>query len=67
MYQIENLRRNSSSVFYPAHDSIKVKALHVSKRLGSPVVVVLGSGRMTAEDEDEREETRLFYVGLRSG
>jgi superfamily I DNA/RNA helicase len=44
------LRRNSSSVFDPAHDSIKVMAL-------------VCAGRMPAEGEDEREEALLFYVG----
>ena len=47
----------------PAHDSIKVKTLHVSKGLEFPVVALVGAGRMPAEGEDEREEARLFYVG----
>lgn len=46
------LRRNSSSVFYPAHDN---------KGLEFPLVALVGSGRTPAEDE--REEARLFYVG----
>ena len=57
------LRRNSSSVFDPAHDSIKVMTRHVSKGLEFPVVALVGAGRMPAEGEDEREEARLFYVG----
>ncbi len=57
------LRRNSSSVFDPAHDSIKVMTLHASKGLEFPVVALVGAGRMLAEGEDEREEARLFYVG----
>lgn len=57
------LRRNSSSVFDPAHDSIKVMTLHVSKGLEFPVVALVGAGRMPAEGEDEREEAKLFYVG----
>ena len=57
------LRRNSSSVFDPAHNSIKVMTLHVSKGLEFPVVALVGAGRMPAEGEDEREEARLFYVG----
>ena len=57
------LRRNSSSVFAPAHDSIKVMTLHVSKGLEFPVVALVGAGRMPAEGEGEREEARLFYVG----
>jgi len=50
-------------VFDPAHDSIKVMSLHVSKGLEFPVVALVGAGRMPAEGEDEREEARLFYVG----
>ena len=57
------LRRNSSSVFDPAHDSIKVMTLHVSKGLEFPMVALVGAGRMPAEGEDEREDARLFYVG----
>lgn len=57
------VRRNSSSVYDPAHDSIKVMTLHVSKGLEFPVVALVGAGRMPAESEDEREEARLFYVG----
>ncbi len=57
------LPRNSSSVFEPAHDSIKVMTLHVSKGLEVPVVALVGAGRMPAEGEDEREEARLFYAG----
>lgn len=57
------VRRNSSSVYDPAHDSIKVMTLHVSKGLEFPVVALVGTGRMPAEGEDEREEARLFYVG----
>ena len=57
------VRRNSSSVYGPAHDSIKVMTLHVSKGLEFPVVALVGAGRMPAEGEDERKEARLFYVG----
>ena len=57
------LRRNSSSVFDPAHDSIKVMTLHASKGLEFPVVALVGVGHMPAEGEDEREAARLFYVG----
>lgn len=49
--------------FDPAHDSIQVMTLHVSKGLEFPVVALVGAGRMPAEGEDEREEARLFYVG----
>jgi superfamily I DNA/RNA helicase len=54
------LRRNSSSVFDPAHDSIKVMTPHVSKGLEYPAVALVGTGRMPAEVEDEREEARVF-------
>ena len=54
------LRRNSSSVFDPAHDSIKVMTLHVSKGLEFPVVALVGVGHMPTTGEDEREEARLF-------
>ena len=50
-------------MYDPAHDSIKVMTLHVSKGLEFPVVALVGAGRMPAEGEDEREEARLFYVG----
>jgi len=50
-------------VFDPAPDSIQVMTLYVSKGLEFPVVALVGTGRMPAEGEDEREEARLFYVG----
>jgi ATP-dependent exoDNAse (exonuclease V) beta subunit len=56
--------------FDPAHDSIKVMTLHVSKGLAFPVVALVGAGRMPAEGEDERRRARLFYGaprGRRSG
>lgn len=46
----------SSGVFDPAHHSIKVMTLHVSKGLEFPVVALVGAGRMPTEDE--REEAR---------
>ncbi len=49
--------------FDPAHDSIQVMTLDVGKGLEFPVVALVGAGRMPAEDEDECEEARLFYVG----
>ena len=57
------VHRNSSSVFDPAHYSIKVMTLHVSKGLEFPMVALVGAGRVLAEGEDERGEARLFYVG----
>jgi ATP-dependent exoDNAse (exonuclease V) beta subunit len=42
------VRRNSSSVFDPAHDSIKVMALHISKGLAFPEVALVSVGRMPA-------------------
>jgi superfamily I DNA/RNA helicase len=59
------LRRNSTSVVDPAHDSTKVMTPHVSKGLEFPVVALVGVGRIAAEGEDEREEARLFYVGAK--
>jgi superfamily I DNA/RNA helicase len=58
----QHLRRNSSSVFDPAHDSIQVMTLHVSEGQEFPVVALAGAGRMPAEGEDECEEARLFYL-----
>ncbi len=49
-------------MFDPAHDSIKLMMLYVSKGLESPVVALVSAGRMPAVGEDEREEVRLFYV-----
>jgi UvrD-like helicase C-terminal domain len=57
------LRRNSSSVFDPAHGIVQVLKLQVSKGLEFPVVALVGAGHMPAPGEDEREEARLFYVG----
>lgn len=57
------VRRMSSNVFDPAHDSIKVMTLHVSKGLEFPVVALVGTGRMPTEGEGKREEARLIYVG----
>lgn len=54
-------------MFDPAHDSIKVMTLHVSKGLAFPVVALVGAGRKPAEGEDDREKARLFQWGLRSG
>ncbi len=50
-------------MFDPAHDSIKVMTLHVSKGLEFPLVAMVGAGRMAAEAEDERDDASLFYVG----
>jgi ATP-dependent exoDNAse (exonuclease V) beta subunit len=55
--------RKKAGQFDPAHDSIKVMTLHVSKGLEFPVVALVGAGQMPAPGEDEREEARLFYVG----
>jgi len=57
------LRQNLSSVFDPAHDSIQVMTLHVSKGLEFSVLALVAAWPMPAEGEDEREEARLFYVG----
>ena len=50
-------------MYDPAHDSIKVMTLHVSKGLEFPVVALVGAGHMPVEGEDEREEARLVYAG----
>ncbi|MBA4264030.1 MAG: hypothetical protein C0453_03020 [Comamonadaceae bacterium] len=39
------------------------KRFRYRKGLESPVVALVGAGRMPAEGENEREEARLFYVG----
>jgi superfamily I DNA/RNA helicase len=44
----------------PNQLSIKVMTLHVSKGLEFQVMALVGSGRMPAEGEGEREEARLF-------
>jgi superfamily I DNA/RNA helicase len=49
----------------PKYPTIKVLTTHVSKRLGIPVVALVGAGHMPAPGEDEREEAELFYVGAR--
>jgi hypothetical protein len=51
------------SVFHPAHGSIKVMTLHISKGPEFPVVALVGAGRMPAEGADEREEARLQATG----
>ncbi len=55
------LRRRAGS-FDPAHDSIKLLTMHVSKGLEFAVVALPGVGRMPAAGADETEEARLFYV-----
>lgn len=55
------VRRGTGS-FNPAADTIKVMTMHVSKGLEFPVVALVGVGNMPANDVDEREEARLFYV-----
>jgi superfamily I DNA/RNA helicase len=37
--------------------------MHASKGVVFPVVALVGVGHMSAPDEDEREEAKLFYVG----
>jgi superfamily I DNA/RNA helicase len=56
------VKRGAGS-FDPAADTIKVLTMHASKGLGFPVVALVGAGHMPAPGEDEREETKLFYVG----
>lgn len=57
--------RKGSGQFDPGADSIKVMAMHVSKGLEFPVAALVGVGHMPTPGEDEREDARLFYVGLR--
>lgn len=49
------VRRNSSSVYDPAHDSIQLMTLHVRKGMEFLVVTPVGAGRMPAEGKDGRE------------
>jgi len=56
------VRRNSSSVYDTAHDSIKVMTLHASKGLEFPVVAPVGAGRMPA---GARVSAAVFTWGLR--
>jgi len=36
--------------------------MHVSKGLEFPIVALSGVGQMPADDQDEPDEARLFYV-----
>jgi hypothetical protein len=55
--------RKGSGTFNPAADTIKVMTLHASKGLEFPVVALVGVGHMPAQNESEKDEARLFYVG----
>lgn len=46
----------------PTADTIKVMTIHVSKGLEFPVVALVGFGGMPGSNEDESDETQLFYV-----
>jgi ATP-dependent exoDNAse (exonuclease V) beta subunit len=59
------LRRNSSSVFDPAHDSIKVMTLHASKGLEYPVVALVGAGRMPLGAKTNAGRCGCFMWGSR--
>ena len=54
--------RKSSGDFDPLADTIKVMTMHASKGLEWPVVALAGVGQMPGENEDEKDEARLFYV-----
>lgn len=58
------LRQNSSSVFDPAHDSIKVMTLHVSKGLEFPVVILnrVMRHRLKASGHSASPETALAQL-----
>lgn len=60
-FPVEN--RIRSGDYDPMSNKIKVMTIHASKGLEFPVVALVGTGQMPAEDKDEREEARLFYVG----
>ena len=57
-YQI----RKSSGDYKPNADTIKVLTMHASKGLEFPVVAIPGVGQMPGENENEKDEARLFYV-----
>jgi superfamily I DNA/RNA helicase len=54
--------RKGAGSFQPDEDSIKVMTMHACRGLEFAVVALVGVGQMPAEDEDAREEARLFYV-----
>lgn len=47
-----------------AADTVKIVTLHACKGLEFPVVAIPGVGYMPLEREDEKDETRLLYVGM---
>lgn len=54
--------RKGIGQYHPARQAIKVMTMKVSKGLEFPVVAIPGLGHMPAQDQDEKEEARLFYV-----
>jgi DNA helicase IV len=63
-WQLPHQVRKGSGSFNPLEDTIKVLTMHASKGLEFPVVALMGVGQMPAAGEDERDEARLFYVGV---
>ena len=51
--------------FNPAAGRIKALTMHVRKGVEFPVVALVGVGHMPAANQSEKDEARLFYVGLR--
>ena len=56
-----NLRKRSGD-YNPAADAIQIMTMKVSKGLEFPVVALPGVGHMPAENEDEKDAARVFYV-----
>lgn len=60
--RLPHMVRKKTGQFHPGRDAIKVMTMHASKGLEFPLVAIPGVGLMPVEDEDERDEARLFYV-----
>ena len=61
--QLPHQVRKGSGTFNPSADTIKVLTMHACKGLEFPVVALVGVGAMPAQNESEKDEARLFYVG----
>jgi hypothetical protein len=60
--QLPHEVRKGPGTFNPLTDTIKLLTMHVSKGLEFPIVALSGVGQMPADDQDESDEARLFYV-----